>query len=223
MTDRSEEFSGSPIRALESDPPFSQVLLVEQSPKLLEALRVRTEPWANRRQILSGDCNDLAVITKIRERTPASHLALVFVDNLGLDVTFETLKSLTSDRHMDLVITLQVSDLVRNTGQVLSGTQDATRFDGFFGSKEWRTVVSQFERRERSEHDLPTALTAFYLDRLKTIGYTSAAQLHVLMRNDQNAPLYRLVLAGKHSRAADFFKKIAQIEYSGQRGFRFGG
>jgi three-Cys-motif partner protein len=221
ITEREEEFPGSPIRALQADPPFSRVILVEESIKLVEALRARTEAWADRRQIIEGDCNDQSIIDGIRARTPASHLVMVFVDNLGLDVTFETLKILTLNRRMDLVITLQVSDLVRNTGQVLSGSQDAARFDRFFGSADWRMVVQEFERRKRTEHDLPTALTSFYLERLRTIGYSSAAQLHVLMKNDRNAPLYRLILAGKHPKAAEFFEKIARIEYSGQRGIRF--
>jgi hypothetical protein len=38
------------------------------------------------------------------------------------------------------------------------------------------------------------------------------------MKNTQNTPLYRLVLAGKHERSTDFFKKISRYEYSGQRG-----
>jgi three-Cys-motif partner protein len=215
------EFPGSPILALRAEPPFSNVILVEEEAKLIDALRLRTEQWADRREIVDGDCNDPRIIERIRSITPATHLAMVFVDNLGLDVTFETLKRLTQNRQMDLVITLQVSDLVRNTGQVLRGSQDAARFDRFFGSPDWRTVVAEFERHKRPEHDLPTALTSFYLERLATVRYTSAAQLHVLMKNDQNAPLYRLILAGKHPKAAEFFRKIARIEYSGQRGFRF--
>jgi hypothetical protein len=40
-----------------------------------------------------------------------------------------------------------------------------------------------------------------------------------VMKNSRNVGLYRLVLAGKHERAAQFFDEISRIEPGGQRGF----
>jgi hypothetical protein len=42
------------------------------------------------------------------------------------------------------------------------------------------------------------------------------------MKNSRNVGLYRLVLAGKHERAVQFFEEISKIEPSGQRRFFYG-
>jgi three-Cys-motif partner protein len=194
------------------------VFLVESAPKLLAALRVSTASYGSRVHILEGDCNDVALIETIRGTVPSNALTLAFVDMLGLDVTFDTLKRLTIRRRIDLAITFQVNDLVRNVPQIIRGQADGGRLDAFFGTPDWRKAVAAAEQGQLATTEISDALTDFYAKRLATLGYSAVAPLHRLMKNTSNAPLYRLVLAGKHERAADFFRKISKIEYSGQRG-----
>ena len=208
-----DEFEGSPTLALKADPEFSRVILVEQDDDLLAALRTRVKSFGPRAQILPGDCNDPKVIAKIRSRVPSSSLGLVFVDMLGLDVTFDTLSALTAERNMDLVVTFQVNDLTRNVPLASTGRSSRRRLDAFFGDGGWAAVAKSVP----GGRDLASVLTNYYCQRLATLGYQHTAQLHVLMKNSKNAPLYRLILAGRHERAADFFRKVSKIEYSGQR------
>lgn len=56
-----------------------------------------------------------------------------------------------------------------------------------------------------------------YLERLRTLGYQHVHQGRAPKKNSKKAPLYRLLLASKHPRGADFFAKIDRIEYDGQR------
>ena len=105
----------------------------------------------------------------------------------------------------------------------MTSTSEGARFDLFFGSPAWRDVVRRFERGQTERSDVATALVDFYGQQLAAIGYDQVAQLHILMRNTKNAPLYRLLLASRSPRATDFFEKIARIEHDGQRGFRFDG
>jgi hypothetical protein len=84
-------------------------------------------------------------------------------------------------------------------------------------------VIERFDRRESCRSDLATALADLYGEQLATLGYDHIAQLHRLMKNTRNAPLYRLLLASRNPRAAEFFQKISAIEHNGQRGFRFDG
>jgi three-Cys-motif partner protein len=209
-----EEFDGSPLLALKTDPPFTEVILVESEPSLLHALTARTTSFD--RTIFPGDCNDPAVIAAIRARLTQSWstLGLAFVDMLGLDVSLRTLEQLTAGQvRLDLAITFQVSDLTRNVPLVMQGRTPGDRLDAFFGDDgEWRQVVASSPLGTAGQ-----ALTDYYCDRLGTIGYGHVAQLHVLMKNSKNAPLYRVILAGKHPLAAEFFKRISKIEYSGQR------
>lgn len=213
-----EEFDGSPVRALKCDPPFTTVVLVESDPALFAALEARTAIYAPRVQLVAGDCNDPATIATIRKQIPFRALTLAFADMLGLDVTFESVRRLTSGRRIDLAITFQVSDLVRNVPQVLAGNADGARLDRFFGTGDWRRVVAAAEGGALPTPAIGDALTDFYIQRLATLGYLHVAPLHRLMKNTANAPLYRVVLASKHATGADFFKKIAKYEYSGQRG-----
>lgn len=218
ITEDGDEFEGSPLLALKSEPPFQRSVLVESNDELLGALRARTEAYRDRALVLPGDCNDPTVITRIRKELPASSLGLVFIDMLGLDVSFGTISALTMARKMDLVITLQVNDLTRNAESAADDQHDPTRFDRFFGDPGWRDVIREWRRRGGTSPDLATALTSFYVERLETIGYPHVAELHVLMKNTKKAPLYRLVLAARHERATEFFRAISKIEYSGQRG-----
>jgi len=218
ITANGDEFAGSPVLAAESEPHFEKCVFVESEPVLQEALKARTLAFAERARLVAGDCNDPAIIKRIRREVPATALSVTFVDMLGLDVWFSTLAALTSGRRMDLLITLQVSDMTRNAASAHAEQQDPERFERFFGSPEWRRVVADCASRRTSNVDLATALTQFYIERLASIGYPHVHELHVLMKNTRNAPLYRLVLAARHERAVTFFRSIAKIEHSGQRG-----
>jgi three-Cys-motif partner protein len=212
-----EEFDGSPLRALRCEPAFSKAVFVEAAPDLIAALTTRVAPFGERAQVMTGDCNAAETISGLRKPFDRSTLGLAFADMLGLEVVFETFATLSDGIRLDLAITFQVNDLTRNVPQVMQGRLDGTRLDRFFGSVGWRDVVARFERGDRKAPDLASALTDYYATRLGTLGYAHVAQLHVLMRNNRNAPLYRLILAGKHELAAVFFRKISKIEYDGQR------
>jgi three-Cys-motif partner protein len=218
LEERDDEFDGSPLLALKSEPQFTSVVLIEAAPKLLQALRTRTATYGSRVSVLSGDCNDPATADAIHRAVPGVALTLAFADMLGLEVEFGTLRRLTKGRKVDLAITFQVSDLVRNVPQILQGRADGDRLDRFFGTERWRHVVADAEQGRLTTMAIGDALTSFYIERLGTLGYEHVEPLHKLMKNKQNAPLYRLILAGRHERAAEFFRKISRIEYSGQRG-----
>jgi hypothetical protein len=79
----------------------------------------------------------------------------------------------------------------------------------------------RFDRGETVRSDRAIALADFYGEQLGLIGYDHADQLHQFMKKTRKTPLYRLLLASRHPRTTDFFRRIAAIEHDGQRGFRF--
>jgi three-Cys-motif partner protein len=218
--DTLEFFPGSPLLALEQDPPFERVICVERDVVLADALRARTAHDA-RLTVVNSDCNAPETISAVRQVVveTGGGLGLAFVDNLGLNVPFSTIRTMTrGGLRIDLLITFQVSDIQRNVGQAMQDDPaHGPRFDEFFGTRDWRGCVKAFERGERSAPDVTSALTDYYQEQLEAIGYPAVAQLHRLIRNKGNAPLYRLVLAGRHERATDFFHRISKTEFSGQR------
>jgi three-Cys-motif partner protein len=137
------------------------VILVESSPKLRVALEQRVARFGDRVKVLSGDCNAKKTIAAIRSRIPANSLTLVFADMLGLEVEFETLRQLTENRKVDVAITFQVSDLVRNVPLILQGASGGDRLDRFFGTRVWRQVVADAEGGKLKRPDIGDALTEF--------------------------------------------------------------
>lgn len=216
--DAGDEFDGSPLCAVKCEEPFTRIVLIEQSPGLAVALQHRV---GGRAVVLNADCNQAPVIDGLRKELSSDTLALVFVDNLGLDVPFATLEALTCDRRVDLIITFQVQALSRNVDDVWSGFDSPDRWTAFFGGDGWQNVVEAGRARNESDSDIATRLMEFYGEQLGGIGYKYRTHSHEFMRNSRNVALYRLLLAGKHERAVEFFEKIAQIEYRGQRRLGF--
>lgn len=211
------EFDGSPILAAKTTPPFETIVAVEAEPALAAGFQTRLQ-FAAQARVLEGDCNDPAVIQPLRaEAHRANTLTLAFLDMLGTDVTFDTIRALSAGCRMDLLITLQINDLVRNAALALGGPQHV-RFDAFFGTDAWAAVVQQQASRQLPGTDLATALMDLYVAQLATIDYAHVYPLQRVMRNTTQAPLYRLLLASKHPLGAEFFEKVSAIESGGQRG-----
>jgi three-Cys-motif partner protein len=212
-----DEFDGSAVLACATTPSFDALVFVERDQTNADALAHRTIAAHGRRTVIAADCNAPETIAVIRQRLSSNMLFFGFVDLLGFDVAFDTIAAIVADRRMDLAITFHVGDVNRNIGDALQ-TVEGERLDRFFGASGWREVVHRFERGQIDRADLPTALADYYGARLQTIGYVVLEQLHRTMRNNRNAPLYRLLLASGHKRGGEFFRKIAAIEHDGQRG-----
>jgi three-Cys-motif partner protein len=211
--DSGEEFDGSPLLSLDAE--FTHRVFVEANPELVAALRARLRGTGT---IIEGDCNAPETVAAIRRTVPANSLSLAFADNLGTDVTFATLAALTAGRKIDLMIVFQAQDFTRNINDALTGSDDASRVDAFFGADDWRAVATEARARNATPGEVTTELLKFYGSRLQTLGYGHITGARRSMKNSKNATQYRLLLAGKHQKAEEFFRKIDAIEPFGQRG-----
>jgi three-Cys-motif partner protein len=208
-----EEFPGSPVLSLEA--PFTRRVFVEADPLLAAALRQRVPSTC---LVLTADCNAPATITALRSHVPArGALGLAFIDNLGLDVTMATLRELTADRKIDLMIVFQLQALTRNISEVLAGRQPRQWVDAFFGDDLWEQRAQSARAENASDGEIAEALLQAYKDRLKAIGYGWVGEARRPMTNSRNAPQYRVILASKDALALTFFEKIQQIDLHGQR------
>jgi three-Cys-motif partner protein len=211
-----KEFDGSPLLALEcNDPSFTTVVLVESDGRLCRALRTRTAAAADRVTVIDGDCNAADVIRAVRSAVPTGTLSIVFIDNLGLNVTFSTISRIVAGRAMDLIVTFQVSDLKRNARSALTNDTEAGRWDRFFGTREWRRVIADFEAKRIVAPDLGSALADFYADRLAKLGYSERGQMNRAMANMRGAPLYRVMLFSKHPLARKLFSVASRGSQGG--------
>jgi three-Cys-motif partner protein len=215
VLDTGREFDGSPLLALKTKEPFTDVILVEAEPILAAALRQRTHAAGLRPSpvIVSADCNELAVIDDLRGRVNRGTVTLTFVDLLGMNVTMATLRRLTMNLPMDLIITFPEMDVVRNWQAAVSDDPEhAVRFDEFFGATGWRSAIAQTKPGER-EAD---AMIRFYGQQLQDLGY-HVSVLPLTMKNSRGGTLYRPIFASRHATGTKFWTEIsAKKDPSGQ-------
>jgi three-Cys-motif partner protein len=212
-----EEFDGSPLRAIQCAEPFTRMICVESDGGLADALEQRT---AGKVTVVRDDCNDPRVIEQLRTSLGYGTLGLAFIDNLGLDVPLSTITALTEGKLLDLFIVFQIGDIKRNIRDVLSGRDETDRFDSFFGVG-WRDVAEKADDENLTADETTTRLLDFYAAKLKGLGYNHIAHSRRVMKNSTGVGLYRLILAGRHERAVDFFNKVAAIDPWGQRDLGF--
>lgn len=199
------EVDGSPLIALGYE--FSKYIFVEENPENLRALRQRCgkSPKQKSIQIIPGDCN--AVIGKV---VPEG-LSLVFIDPTGIDIHFETIRQLTSNRAVDLLLTVQFGiDMKRNFEQFRRQGSRSKLWSFLGGDVDWSAVT-----------DASSALGLFK-ERVKGLGYKTAEFREIVVRNVQrNVPMYFLFFASKNPKGIEFWRKITTRDETGQRQLEF--
>jgi len=205
-----QEFSGSPLLALSTKKPFHGAYFVESDPELRAALerRIATHPRRGIAEVLDGDSNTSRVIAKLRSVTEDS-LSIAFIDLIGQEISFETIRALTQNRNLDLWFSFPEMDLRRNVPVAPDDPDEADRWTRFFGTDQWRPIVT----RARPGQAI-IELRALYRQQLKGLGYESELS-RLPMKNSRGRGLYRPLFASRHARGLDFFGKALQRDSTG--------
>lgn len=205
-----QEFSGSPLLALNTKKPFHGAYFVESDPELRAALvrRVSTQPRREIAEVIEGDSNTPSVIAKLRAVTEDS-LSIAFVDLIGQEISFETIRALTQNRDIDLWFSFPEMALSRNVPIAPDDPDEANRWTRFFGTDQWRPIVT----RPRPGQAI-VELRALYRQQLKSLGYESELS-RLPMKNSRRRSLYRPLFASRHARGLDFFAKALMRDSTG--------
>lgn len=202
---------GSPLIALNVQPPFTQYFFSDTDPEAIDALTKRVAPFKNKAEIniYQKDCNQVAA--EIAGKIAPDSLCLAFLDPTGLDLKLSTLKTLTQGKKMDLIIFFPHGlEIKRNID--LYYNKDNSKMDEFFGGTEWRGIY------EKNPSNMIAELLALYKKKLAGIGYLMEPGDAVVVHNATKVPLYALLFASKDRKGIEFWKKIMKIESQGQRG-----
>jgi three-Cys-motif partner protein len=208
IRDAGEEIDGSPLLALKRE--FGRYVFVD-TPEMLATLRMRlrNHPKLDRTSFIEGDCN--IVIDEVLEFLPVDYLTLAFIDPTGLHIRFDTISRLVHNRKVDLLMTIQFGmGIQMNLPQYIKSEGEA--LTGFLGNTEWRkdveegSTVSQAGRR----------ILERYMAQLRTLGYLDPKDREIV-RNDQNLPLYFVIMASRHALGEKFWREVTKIAPSGQR------
>jgi three-Cys-motif partner protein len=205
-----EEVKGSPLLALDCE--FDHYVFVD-IPEVLATLeeRLKDHPKRSKVRLVPGDCNK--VISKILEELPAGHLTLAFIDPTGLQIMFSTIERLVHNRKVDMLMTIQLGMGIRlNLPQYIQ-TEGAALTD-FLGNTHWR----QDCEAGGSSSQIAQRIVSRYMAQIRKLDYGTVRDREIEIRTDEtNLLLYFMVLASRHRRGEDFWRKATQIGPSGQR------
>jgi spore photoproduct lyase len=213
-----EEIDGSALLSFSLRYPFKEYFLVDSNPNAIESLKNRIDKISpkSRVNIILGDCNEK--IDKIIDKLPKKSLSLAVVDPTGLHIKFSTLKNLTKDRRIDLVITFSEGmDIKRNLWKYLK--QSHSKLDEFMGDKDWRLLFPKDVKQidQLTDIHVEKSLITHYRKKLGTLDYKVKSGDEILIRSShKNLPLYYLLFASKHPLGHTFWQKISSITPTGQ-------
>lgn len=206
---------GSPLLALNIDPPFTHYWFNEWSASTFTALeqRISASPNASKVHLFQKDVNEAVdiIVESITEMDKQarndkkwSTFNVAFLDPEGLEITWHTVERLAQVARMDLIINFSTSGINRNLHQ-------AEVIDRFYGSQQWRTSVSNSNPKSSRRRQF----IDIYRDQLESFGYYIATDdtigYHdIVMRNSKNAEVYSLIFASKHALGDDFWSKVKQ-------------
>lgn len=202
--DASEFYDGSPLIALNHN--FTDHVYVELDESLSRTLGERCARRSTKSvTVFSGDCNSR--IDQVVKVLPANGIALAFVDPTNWQIRFNTIKRLTADRRVDLLVSF-FAGMMKRVVQY-----EQPKVDAFFGTMSWRDP----RYMGADGHPTLSGLLAAYRDQLVSIGYLdqpSAREIEV--KNSKNATMYLLAFFSKHKLGYQFWDEISTEDEKGQ-------
>lgn len=208
-----EFVAGSPLNALQVDPPFREYHFIDLDSAKVAALeeiaRGRPEVHVHR-----GDCNDILGGTVFpRVRYEDYRRALCLLDPYGLHLRWDVIRAAGASRSIEIFLNFPVADMNRNvlwrdpTGVARA---DTDRMTAYWGDESWRQVAYTKERNlfgwdEKTDND--TIATAFRKRLREGAGFKHVAE-PLPMRNSQGATVYYLFFASQKPVAKNIVEDI---------------
>jgi three-Cys-motif partner protein len=172
-----ELVQGSPIQALEIDPPFAEYHFIDTDGEKVEALRLAAGARTGV-HIYQGDANVLLLDRVFPQvQYEGFQRALCLLDPYGLHLDWRVLETAGRMRSVEIFLNFPMLDINRNA--LLNDTSKAdpaqvARLTRFWGDESWRDVVyesygSEFFQLEIKRRTSRSALVDAFQKRLKEI------------------------------------------------------
>lgn len=207
-------YPGSPLIASSTPKAFDRLILCDISEAAMDAVRARisTRGFAGDLHTILGDVNQNA--SRVAELIPHRSLNVAFVDPYSLNIHYNTIKSLSTQRTLDLIILFSDRfDLGRNVHKYYYPKEDESKLDDFLGYRTWR---DDFDRlSDRSGQSVRHFFAQVYLERLAELGYSHAQSWPLL---GPNGPTFRLVFASKNPLGLKYCNIALNQDFEGNRG-----
>lgn len=207
--------SGSPLNALQIDPPFKKLYLIDMDKEKFESLQQLTQAESNV-SVYEGDCNDILlkeVFPKVRYEDFRRGLCLL--DPYGLHLNWEVIAKAGQMKSLEIFLNFPVMDmnqnvLWHNTEKV--DPAQAARMDAFWGDSSWKQAVYETSGNlfgwEEKVLDSNEAIAGAFRERLKKVAGFSYVPEPIPMRNSKGATVYYLFFASQNTVGAKIVEDI---------------
>lgn len=220
ISTKSGEFvPGSPLNALNVQPPFREYHFIDLNADKVEHLRKLTEGRDNVK-IYEGDCNKVLLRTIFPTlEFDTYRRALCLLDPYGLDLRWEVILEAGQLGTVDMFLNFPVmgmnrTALWRNPEKVRP--EQATRMTTFWGDESWRqaaysTTGNLFEIPEKEPNE---SIVKSFRERLTGVAGFKRVPEPLAMRNTIGATVYYLFFASQKDTAEkiviDIFEKFGK-------------
>lgn len=205
---------GSPLNALNVQPPFCGYALIDLEGEKVAALR---EQIGNRPDVrlYEGDCNQI-LIEKIFPNVTYEQYrrALCLLDPYGLHLKWEVIRTAAANRSIDIFLNFPVMDMNRNVlwrYPERVSQEDVGRMNAFWGDESWRQaaytpVATLFGPAEEKASNAQIA-EAFRKRLVEVAGFKHVPS-PMPMRNSRGAIVYYLFFASQKPVAENIVEDI---------------
>ena len=208
---------GSARIALQVHPPFKEYIFIEKDRNRFSQLKNLRDAFPDKQiKFINTDANDY-LINLCDSTDWRSNRSLVFLDPYGMQVEWQTIKSIAGTEAIDLWLLFPLGTtnrLLKNHGQISLSRQKT--LDRVFGESDWREVfyplidmsLTGEEYREKTG-DIFTEIGKYFIQRLQGV-FEKVADPALPLYNSKNVPLYLLCFAAGNPKGASTAVKIAQ-------------
>lgn len=212
----SEMVPGSPLNALEVNPPFTEYHFIDLDKDKAEALKkmMKEKPNINS---YHGNCNEILINEIFPKLNYDSYKrALCILDPYGLDLKWETIKKAADLKTIDIFLNFSIMDANRNVlfeDLSMAEQKDIDRMSAFWGDASWKDLIYKeqkdlFGDARQIKVDNFKKLALGFRERLRKVAGFKHVPEPVLMRNTKNGPLYYLYFASQQDVANNIVNDI---------------
>ena len=208
------EVSGSPVIAVNTQPPFKEYHFIDLNGLKIQNLR---SLFGQRPDIFlyEGDCNKIMLEEVLpRVRWQDYRRGLCLLDPYGLHLNWEVIRKAGQMQTIDMFLNFPIADMNRNVfWRNPDGVDEAdiVRMNSFWGDASWRSVAYEQVRtlfgpeEEKTDNE---SVAAAFRRRLQDVAGFSNVPAPIPMRNTNGVTVYYLFFASPKPVAQDIVTAI---------------